>query len=165
MAVRPVYAPALVAWVGGPSFGVGIAVGGPAVGWFPLGPREVFVPAYGYSPRYIERVNVTNTVIVNRTVFTNVNVTNVTYVNRGVAGAVTVVPQGALASGRPIAGAAINVPPGQLQGAQVRTFAAAAPERSAVFGGRAVTTAAPPAAIANRQFVARNTPPPPTGVV
>src|SRR5579863_4132421 len=75
---RPVYAPALVAWVGGANFGVGIGVGvGPAVGWFPLGPREVFVPSYRYSPNYIQQVNVTNTVIVNRTVINNVNVTNV----------------------------------------------------------------------------------------
>ena len=66
--------------------------GGPAVGLFPLGPGEVFVPAYGYSRVYVERINVTNTVIVNRAVFANVTVANVTYVNRGVAGAVTVPP-------------------------------------------------------------------------
>ncbi len=45
------------------------------IGWFPLGPREVFVPGYRYSPAYIERVNVTNTVLVNRAVFANVSVT------------------------------------------------------------------------------------------
>ena len=38
---RPVYSPALVAWAGGPSFGVSIGIGaGPAVGWFALGPRR-----------------------------------------------------------------------------------------------------------------------------
>ena len=35
---RPVYAPALVAWVGGPRVSFSISVGsGPSVGWFPLG--------------------------------------------------------------------------------------------------------------------------------
>ena len=42
---RAVYAPALVAFVGG----VGIGVGG-NVAWFPLGPREVYVPTYQVSP-------------------------------------------------------------------------------------------------------------------
>jgi hypothetical protein len=158
---RPMYAPAMVAWVGGAGFGVGIAVGGgPAVGWFPLGPREVFVPGYAYSPAYIERVNVTNTVIVNRTVFTNVNVTNVTYVNRGVPGAVTVVPQNQMMAGRPVAAAAFRVPPEALARAQVQTTAAVAPERAAVMGGRAPVTAVPPAAVMNRQVAARLAPPP-----
>ena len=38
--VRPVYAPALVVFVGG-----GGGFGG-NMGWFPLGPREVYVPSY-----------------------------------------------------------------------------------------------------------------------
>ncbi len=80
---------ALVAWVGGPSFGVAVGIGGDfLVGWFPLGPREVFVPGYRYSPPYVERINVTNTVIVIIRL-REYNVTNVTYVNRGVVGAVT----------------------------------------------------------------------------
>ena len=53
---RPVYAPALVAFVGG---GVRIGVGGP-VGWFPLGPGEVYNPWYRASRGYYTRVNVTN---------------------------------------------------------------------------------------------------------
>ncbi len=68
VAVRPVYAPALVAFVGG----VGISVGGgPGVGWFPLAPGEVYVPYYRGSRGYVERVNVTNTVV-NVTRVTNV---------------------------------------------------------------------------------------------
>src|SRR5579883_725726 len=159
---RPVYAPAMVAWVGGGSFSVGVAVGGgPAVGWFPLGPREVWVPAYRYSPAYLERVNITNTVIVNRTVIQTVNVANVTYVNRGVAGAVTVVPQSAMTSGRPVAIAAVQVRPEIVARAEVRTLAVVAPERTAVLGARVQASAAPPAAFVNRTVVARATPPPP----
>jgi hypothetical protein len=45
--LRPVYAPALVGWVGGPHLGVSVGFGS-GVGWFPLGPREVYVPGYRY---------------------------------------------------------------------------------------------------------------------
>lgn len=58
---RPVYAPALVAWVGGPQVSVGVTVGPrrpPVVGWFPLGPREVYVPGYRVSPGYVRNVNI-----------------------------------------------------------------------------------------------------------
>ena len=48
VAVRPVYAPALVAFVGGSGFAIG---GGPGVGWFPLAPGEVYVPYYQRKPR------------------------------------------------------------------------------------------------------------------
>jgi len=54
---RPVFAPALVAWVGGPGFGVSINVRGPVVGWVPLAPREVFVPSYRHTPRHRDRIN------------------------------------------------------------------------------------------------------------
>jgi len=59
---RPVYAPALVGWVGGGSVSVGISIGGgrpapPRYGWYPLAPREVYRPAYRHTPRYEHRVN------------------------------------------------------------------------------------------------------------
>ena len=68
---RPVYAPALVAWIGGPRASVSVTIGGgPAVGWFPLAPREVYVPSYRVSPRYARDVNITN--VTNVTVINNV---------------------------------------------------------------------------------------------
>ncbi|MBX3692322.1 DUF6600 domain-containing protein [Dokdonella sp.] len=69
--VRPVYAPALVAFVGGHNFGVSINVGGP-IGWFPLGPRDVYVPWYRGSRTYFNNINVHNTTIIN-----NIHITNV----------------------------------------------------------------------------------------
>ncbi len=161
--VRPVYAPALVAWVGGPRFAVAVGFGGgvAAVGWFPLGPREVFVPAYHYSPVYMERVNVTNTVIVNRTVLREVNVTNVTYVNRGVPGAVTAVSHETLVTGRPVAVAAVRVNAGAIRETTVITHAAVVPERGAVLGGHESVRVAPPAAVVSRTVVTRTAPPPP----
>ncbi|MDR2837046.1 MAG: FecR domain-containing protein, partial [Azonexus sp.] len=57
-AIRPVYAPALVAWIGNPGWSVTFGFGAaPAVGWFPLAPREVYVPRYRYSPTYVRRMN------------------------------------------------------------------------------------------------------------
>lgn len=77
--VRPYYAPALVAWFGGPSFGVSVGFGGGGgYGWCPLGFGEPYVPWYHVSRGYFNRVNITNTRI------TNVNITNVynnTYIN------------------------------------------------------------------------------------
>lgn len=60
----PVYAPLLLAFAGGGGFGLSIALGGrESIGWFPLGPREVFVPDYRVSERYVTNINVTNTVV------------------------------------------------------------------------------------------------------
>lgn len=59
---RPVYAPALVGWVGGPpAVSVNITIGHrpppPRAGWYPLAPREVFVPVYRHTPGYVARLN------------------------------------------------------------------------------------------------------------
>jgi hypothetical protein len=170
-AVRPVYAPALVAWVGGPRFGVSLAIGGGAgaVGWFALGPGELWAPAYRASPRYFNQVNVSNTVVnrnvnitnVYNNVYVNKTTTHITYVNQRVNGAVSAVPQNAMVTGRPVSQAAIRVPPNAIAAAQIQQAAPVAPQRSAVVGGAAPTRAAPPAAVMNRSVVARATPPPP----
>lgn len=98
--IRPVYAPALVAWTGSPGFNVSVSFGG-GVGWFPLGPREVYIPGYRHSRRYIHDVNVSNT-----------HITNI-YNGRGGRfdyryghnpGAVTVVHRDRFVGGRPIGG-------------------------------------------------------------
>jgi hypothetical protein len=58
---RPVYAPALVAWIGNPGWNVSFGSGAaPAVGWFPLAPREVYVPGHRHSPHYVRQINVTH---------------------------------------------------------------------------------------------------------
>jgi len=56
--VRPVYAPALVAFVGGVELAVTLGNQSAApVGWFPLGPREVYVPPYTTDRDYYRRLN------------------------------------------------------------------------------------------------------------
>lgn len=168
VAVRPVYAPALVAWVGGSGFSVGVSFGGgPGIGWFPLGPREVYVPSYRASPTYVTRVNTSNTTINNinvTNVYNTTNINNVQYVNRNVPGAVTAIPQSAMASARPVQQVAVAVQARQLQSAQVVNTAPVAPQRSSVLGrpeGNAGRVVQPPPAVVNRPVVAKTTPPPP----
>ena len=159
-AVRPVYAPALVAFVGGPGFGVGVGIGGiGSVAWFPLGPQEVYRPAYAVSAVYVRQVNVTN--VTNVTNITNVNVTNVRYVNQTVPGAVTAVPQNAFATSRPVAAVATSVTPQQMASARVLGGAPVVPQRESVLGGATgVRVAQPTGALMSRQVVTRTAPPP-----
>jgi hypothetical protein len=172
--VRPVYAPALVAWVGGPHFGIGIAVGGVAavgVGWFPLGPREVYVPSYPVSRNYVSNVNVSNTTV-NKTVVNNyytnvvvnknVNVTNVTYVNQSVPGAVAATSPQAFSSGQPVARNGVHIDAREVASAPVNAMTpSAVPQRAAVLGGRTAANARPPMAVQTRPITAKTAPPPP----
>jgi hypothetical protein len=170
--VRPVYAPALVAFVGGGGFSVGIAVGGGggAVGWFPLGPREVYVPSYRVSRRYVENVNISNTTV-NRTVINNyyqttvvnkTTVTNVTYVNQRVPGAVMATSQQAFTSAQPVSRNAVRVDARQMASAQVQVRQPAiVPTKQAVLGSARPAEHQPPAAVQQRAVVAKAAPPPP----
>ena len=166
VAVQAVYAPALVVFIGG-----GMGFGG-NVAWFPLGPREVYVPSYQVSAAYMNRVNISNTTV-NVTTVTNVynttiinrtaNITNVTYANRNVAGAVMAVPQQAFVSAQPVAKAAVAINAREIASASMTARVAVVPTRNSVLGANAATAnhvAAPPPAVANRQVVAKKMPPP-----
>jgi hypothetical protein len=56
---RPVYAPAVVGFVDVAAAGAVLAISASIapVGWFPLGPREVYVPPYTADRAYIRRLN------------------------------------------------------------------------------------------------------------
>jgi hypothetical protein len=166
--VRPVYAPALVAWVGGPHFAFGFSAGGFAtgvnVGWFPLGPREVYIPAYPVSRTYVNNVNISNTTV-NTTVinnYYNVTVIHQAYVNQGVAGAVTATTPQAFTSAQPVAKNVVQVNQKEVSSAPVNAVApAAAPGKQAVLGSGTIATVKPPNSVQNRAVVAKITPPPP----
>ena len=173
--VRPVYAPALVAWVGGAHWGVGVAVGSaPAAGvaWFPLGPRDVYCPSYHVSQTYVTNVNVSNTTIVNRTQITNVynnvyvnktvNVTNVTYQNQAAPNAVTAVSHQAFVSAQPVHNNLMRVGQKEFTAAPVAPIApAVAPEQRSVLGAGAAARVRPPSPVLSRPVVAKVAPPPP----
>jgi DNA segregation ATPase FtsK/SpoIIIE-like protein len=160
--VRPVYAPALVVWVGG--------VAGADVAWFALGPREVYVPSYPVSRNYVERVNVSNTTV-NTTVVNNyynttvvnknATVTNVNYVNRSVPGALVATNSQVLTTAQPVARNAMRVDPRAAASARVGPATpTVAPMKQAVLGA-APAKAQPPAKVETRTVVAKAAPPPP----
>src|SRR5947207_2686003 len=172
--VRPVYAPAMVAWVGGAHWGVGVAVGGaPAAGvaWFPLGPRDVYCPSYHVSPRYVENVNVSNTTIVNRTQVTNVynnvyvnktvNVTNITYQNQHINNAVTATSQATFTSARPVHNNIIRVNERDLSAGVAPTGPSVVPQQRSVLGAGGEARVRPTTQFSARPVVARTPPPPP----
>lgn len=171
--VRPVYAPALVAFIGGGGFGVGVSFGGGGggVGWVPLGWGEPYYPSYHVSENYVRNVNVTNTRIVNitnvtnnYTVINNNNTTvinNVHYANQGVPGAVTAVPANAMASGRPVNQVAVKVDARQMQNARFSAAPGVAPTKEAVLGGRAPAQShTPPPQVTQRPVMTKAAPPP-----
>lgn len=58
LAARPVYAPALVVFLGGGDSRFSFSIGsGPGVGWYPLAPGEAWWPTYRTSPRYVNFAN------------------------------------------------------------------------------------------------------------
>jgi hypothetical protein len=159
--LRPVYAPALVAFVGGSNFNVAIGVGG-GVGmaaWFPLGPGEVYRPAYHVSAVYVQNINIVH--VSNVAVITNVGVVH--YANQTVVGAVTVVPHEVFVGARPVAVAAVRVPVGAMGRVEVVGMTAPiAPVRASVLATSSVVVVhAPPERFVTREVVVRNAPPPP----
>jgi len=166
--VRPWYAPAMVAWFGGPHFGFSFGFGfGVGFGWCPLGWGEPFYPWYHVSPYYFHNVNIANTRI------TNINhISNDFFRNGGRTpmwtggrmpqfankpGAMTAMSRTGLEHGLPVRGNSVKVSANQLQGASALGRIDANPTRTATLGGR---LARPPAAtLSERPTVSRMTPP------
>src|SRR5215470_11743701 len=177
VAVRPVYAPALVAFVGGNHWGVSLSFGaGGGVGWFPLAYGEPYVPAYAVSRTYFQSVNVSNTHItnitnvtnnyyvnnttVNNTTVTNVNVNNrIVYKNQNVPGAMTAVPKSAMVNAQSVSKVSVQVPEREVRTASVAAVPEVASAKTSVLGMRGATNQVPPAQAAPRQVVARTPPP------
>ncbi|WP_233802646.1 DUF6600 domain-containing protein [Paraburkholderia sp. HP33-1] len=162
----PVYAPALVAFVGddngGIDWGVNLAVGGviaAGVAWFPLGPGEPWHPHWGdhdhWSARYYDRVN-------RPTIFNdyhrNVNIHN-TYVNYRVPGCVTAVPATAFVHGQPVARFSQKVDPAQWRNARINPGAPGiAPVRESFGADLRRANYRPPASVVARPVVATRNP-------
>lgn len=139
-AVRPYYAPALVAFVGGPHFSMSVGIGGTVgfAGWFPLGPREPYYPWYHSGGAYLRQVNITNVRnVTNINTFVNVrNVSDIRYVNQRIA--TTVVRREAFASGAQVRTAMVRMNAQQIAQARVAPHPMVNPSGDATFGGRPV---------------------------
>ncbi len=136
--VRPVYSPALVVFVGGDRLNPG---GGPVTAWFPLGPREPYVPWYHASQRYVNRVNVSNIYDRNTEQVRNIydQRTEVAayagggervYANRPVG--TVAVPESAFAAGRRVGSSMVRVNPQELAAAKVLPHPLVTPQRTMV---------------------------------
>ncbi|HXN50893.1 MAG TPA: DUF6600 domain-containing protein [Candidatus Acidoferrum sp.] len=153
--VLPVFAPAFVAFVGGPGFALSIGVGTELAAWFPLGPGEPFFPWYHYSVEYLQRINVTN--IRNVTNITNIlnvrDINQIHYKYRDVAA--TAVPAHVFSSGQPVAHHVVHVDPKALARAPVIPHPTVNPTRRAALPGRPVS---PPPIRHPTVVTARNAP-------
>ena len=165
VAVVPVYSPALVAFVGGGGFSIGIGVGG-GVGWFPLAPGEVYVPWYRTSPRYVQNVNITNThvtVVQVTNVYNNVtvnHVNNVTYINQHQGRGITVVNHQTFVNAQPVNNHIIRVNARTIQNAPVNheVVRNIQPDRQSVMGRTRPVKFAPPRSVMTRPVVATRQP-------
>ena len=173
--MRPVYAPALVAFIGGSGLSISINIGGGGpVGWFPLGPRDVYTPWFHASRNYFTNVNVTNirNVYVNRTVINNYyddyragrtgQRGRRGYAYRTMPGAVTAVPRNVFTDARPVRPAVLKLDRSQLVRSEVALRPGVTPDRNSL-GLRHPTVR--PTAIKGREpfarpVVARHQPPP-----
>jgi len=161
--VRPVYAPALVAFYGAPRPAVAVVGGGPLVAWVALGWGEPCVPWWGPAgfvhtawwggwggPRVVNNVVINKTTVVN---VTNINV----YQNTTVKNAVVAVNEQRFGQG-PVAGGRVTVSDPHkmdlLRAAPQVTASAASFEPTSVRGVR------PPERALNRQVVATRAPSP-----
>ncbi len=166
IAVRPVYAPALVAFVGG---GVSIGISSGPIGWFPLGYRDPYFPAYRVSHGYFTNINVYNSRGLNVTVVNNyyggyrgghVDYGNIHYANREVRGAVVAVPAAAFIGARPVNASRVRVDERTFANGRVSGFAAVAPTRASLAAAN-TARAVPNARAINRPIVAATRPPAP----
>ncbi len=144
---RPYYSPALVAFADGGGFGLSIGVSA----WFPLGPRDPFIPWYHHDDRYLRAVNGANVRgVADINVFVHVqDVERFHYANRTVA--MTVVPTASFAAGRPIAHDVVRVAPERIAQARIAPHPGVVPTREAVIG----VVAPRPHAAVERMDVAR----------
>jgi len=168
MVVRPVYAPALVAFVGGHGPGFGISAefrpGFDGVGWFPLGPHDVFVPGYHASPRYVQYINITNTKLVkvnDVNMFTSGHGSeNFMYAHNGAA--VTVVSRDTFVNAHRVDKEEVRVTPEEIAGARTVGSTPLAPTRESFVSASArISEAKPAKPFSERPVVARLNPPAP----
>lgn len=104
---RPVWAPALVAWYGGPGWGITLSGGRPLYGWVPLGWREPYYPGW-------RRCSANCWARFNRPYGVSVTERSggppARHVNLAVPGALSAVPATSLAGHTPVRSNRVNIP-------------------------------------------------------
>jgi len=149
--VRPIYSPAMVAFVGGPG----------VTAWFALGPHDTYVPWYHASPLYQNRVNVSNQFSRNggevRAIYNQPTLASAYasgaehgYVNRPLA--TVAVTQASFAAGRPVSSPGSRVGAEAVASAPVLPHPLVTPQRTMVVrtAARAVPARAARPTLASR---------------
>jgi hypothetical protein len=159
---RSVYAPALVAFMEGV---------GNSIGWFPLGPGDIYYPSYSVSPTYFNSVNRANTMVASANVsraYSSYGRANSVplaqaqgnYRNRTVATAVTTVPKDVFTSSRPVRAAQQRGGEKELLGrGEMRRNLGVRPGAASVQGAAPRARVRPPRAVEEEQVFVRNAPP------
>ena len=135
---RPVYAPALVGFVGGANVG-----GRNGVGWFPLAPGEPWRPGYHASQRYVDEAN--------RAIAYQRQVARAEYLHRNTPGALSVVPADIFGRGPIARRDFLRAPEDRIAQMQVAPAVPIAPRGERHFGGFGRPAASPPPAFQARQ--------------
>ncbi|WP_205882768.1 DUF6600 domain-containing protein, partial [Legionella anisa] len=159
---QPVYAPALVVFVGGNNFNLRLSTGAPGIAWFPLAPGEIYIPPATLGRNYFINVNTSNTQI-NNTYVNNIYInrnTNIFYQNVNVAPAITAVPTQTFVNSQPVSQALVTVPSQEIQQAPKTPIATVAPDMSSVLGASSAESQ-PPKEILDQSGVVTVTPPAP----
>jgi hypothetical protein len=139
---RPVYAPALVAFVGGGEHGFNASLNvysrgnhAPAVAWFPLAPGEIYRPGYHSSPTYLNRINNTTIYNINNSTVIKHNDDNHRYLHQRSNNAVSSLPADSFARGHSNNGLATRLGPREVAGLPASTGAPSiAPSGSSLLG-------------------------------
>lgn len=141
---RPVWAPALVAWYGGPGWGLSVTGGRPLYGWVPLGWREPYYPGWRRcSSNCWARFNRPYGIDVNE----RPSALPARHVNLAVPGALSAVPATSLVSRRPVRSNLVSVPGELASSAPVmRTIPQMGTEQRPVTRAPAAMNSLPPAA-------------------
>ncbi|MEP7180895.1 MAG: DUF6600 domain-containing protein [Betaproteobacteria bacterium] len=114
---RPYWAPALVAWYGGPGWSLSTSYGAPVYGWVPLGWGDRYVPWWGRrecGERCWAHYNKPYAVNYDRQ-----NEASPRHANIGVPGAVTAVVGETLLRAKPVPSNMVRVPPQAATGAPI----------------------------------------------
>lgn len=138
--VRPVYAPAVVAFIGGNNWSIGVTQSSSPVGWYPLGPQDIYEPPYQVSQNYFREVNITNihnTTVINKTTINTVyndystgrSTPHKRHTYRNNLKAVTAVERDTFVNAKPVARAQRKLNDDDLQRAEVIATPAVRPTR------------------------------------
>jgi hypothetical protein len=162
--IRAIYAPALVVFVGGgPGLRYHVSLGvGLGLAWFPLGPREVYIPPYRSTRVYVTNVNISNTTVVNANTIWRTDMSRQRYANRNAPGGITAVGEDVFINARPVGPAVGRIDDREARSLQVVGTAAPVAPSQASLAMRSPDTRAPrpPAAAEQRRVTVQRQPDP-----